>query len=97
MFRFSILPVQHMRPRQPLFNLYKGWISYGIKRPESEADHAPPSNTEVNNRSICLHFLSGCAKRIYHFYTQEPIMWRVSTQWPQLPGAGHTAGQSEVT
>jgi hypothetical protein len=53
---------------------YRG-ISLGVKRPDREADHSPPSSAEVTNAWI---------------YTSTPkndfVAWCVSQQWILLCG-----------
>jgi hypothetical protein len=36
-------------PTQPPIQWVLGGLSLGIKRPERESDHSPPSSAEVNN------------------------------------------------
>jgi hypothetical protein len=36
-------------PTQPPIQWVAGTLSLGVKRPRREADHTPPSSTEVNN------------------------------------------------
>jgi hypothetical protein len=38
----------HNRPPSLLSNGYQGLFPWGVKRPGREADHSPPSSTEVN-------------------------------------------------
>jgi len=42
-------------PTQPPIQWILETISPGVKRPESEGDHSPPSSAEVNNAPIRLH------------------------------------------
>jgi hypothetical protein len=36
-----------LKPTQPPIHWVPGALSLGVKRPEREADHSPPSNAEV--------------------------------------------------
>jgi hypothetical protein len=44
-------------PTQPPIQWVPGALSVGVKRPESEADHSPPSSAEVKE-CVELHFHS---------------------------------------
>jgi len=51
-------------PTQPPMQWVLGAPSLGVKRPEREAEHSPPSNAEVKNvwsytstPPICLHVM----------------------------------------
>jgi hypothetical protein len=42
-------PDRFWGPLNLLFNGYRGTLSPGVKRPERETDHSPPTNAEVKN------------------------------------------------
>jgi hypothetical protein len=46
----SSIPV--LGPSQPPVQLAKGALSPGVKRPDREADHSPPTSAEVKNTWI---------------------------------------------
>jgi hypothetical protein len=43
-------------PTQPPIQRVPGALSVGIKRPEREVDHSPPSSAEVECVELYLHF-----------------------------------------
>jgi hypothetical protein len=46
-FFFTIASRGALRPTQPPIQWVSGALSLGIKRPDREADHSPPSSAEV--------------------------------------------------
>jgi hypothetical protein len=46
-FLFTTVSRMALRPTQPPIQWVPGALSLGLKRPEREADHSPPSSTEV--------------------------------------------------
>jgi hypothetical protein len=48
-FLFTTVSRPSMEPTQPPIRWVPGVLSLGGKRPEREADHSPPSSTEVKN------------------------------------------------
>jgi hypothetical protein len=44
-----LLPERLWGPTQPPLQWVPGALSLGVKRPECEADHSPPSSAEVKN------------------------------------------------
>jgi hypothetical protein len=48
-FLFSIVSRPALRPTQPPMQWLLGALSLGIKQQRREADHSPPSITEVKN------------------------------------------------
>ena len=45
------------RPTWPRYSVGTGILSWGVKRPEGDADHLPPSGAEVNNDWNCTYIL----------------------------------------
>jgi hypothetical protein len=46
-FRFTTASRTTLRPTHPPIQWVTGALSLGVKRPGHEADHSPPSSTEV--------------------------------------------------
>jgi hypothetical protein len=49
MFPFTIVFRPALWLTQPPYQRISGAVSLGVKRPERETDHSPPSSTEVRN------------------------------------------------
>jgi hypothetical protein len=61
-FLFDTVSRPALGPTQPLIQGVPGALTLGVKWPRCEADHAPPSSSEVKNAwgytstpPICLH------------------------------------------
>jgi hypothetical protein len=53
---FTIMSRMALGPTQPPIQWVLGTLSLGVKQPECEADHSPPSNAEVKEcMELCLH------------------------------------------
>jgi hypothetical protein len=48
-FLFTTASRTALGPTQPPIQRVRGALSLGVKRPERESDHSPPSNAEVRN------------------------------------------------
>jgi hypothetical protein len=48
-FLFTTVSRPALGPTQPPIQWVPGALSLGVKRPEREADHSPPSSAEVKN------------------------------------------------
>jgi hypothetical protein len=48
-FLFTTVPIPALGPTQPPIQWVPWALSLGLKWPEREADHSPPSSAEVNN------------------------------------------------
>jgi hypothetical protein len=48
-FLFTTVPRPALGPTQPPIQWVPGALSLGVKRPEREADHSPPSSVEAKN------------------------------------------------
>jgi hypothetical protein len=51
-FLFSIASRPALGPNQLLIQWVSGGCSPGVKQPECEADHSPPSSAEVKNDGV---------------------------------------------
>jgi hypothetical protein len=56
-FLFTTASTPGLEPTQPPIQWVLEYLSLGVKRPKREADHVPPSSTEVKKRvELYIHF-----------------------------------------
>jgi hypothetical protein len=68
-FLFTTASRPALEPTQPPIQWVAGGLSLGVKRPEREADHSPPSSAEVKNAwSYYFHssntFMALCSVKV---------------------------------
>jgi hypothetical protein len=61
-FLFTTASRTALTPTQPPIQWVPGALSLGVKRPEREADHSPPSSAEVKER---VNYISTLPKRLH--------------------------------